>query len=310
MISIVDGKGVPSTSPPMSDTINLGEGITGIAVTGTAAHDTSALQIHDGDACAPAQLIVASEGGKLFGINTDLSTTSGFTLMDRSGSDASYKGVAVVQGATGPLVLAADFHNARIDVFDASFELVSDVSFVVPTLPAGFAPFNVMASGTTIYVAYAMQDAEMADEVAGPGLGLLAAFDTSGKLLGTVKSDSFNAPWGMVMAGSFAEFPNALLVGNFGDGHITAVAPVDITGTTGDIRVLGQLTDGAGAPLMVDGLWGLTFGADVANASPDGLYFASGPEDETHGTFGVIAPMATMPTPTMPPTTTPTMPSM
>jgi uncharacterized protein (TIGR03118 family) len=292
-LSIVDGKGVPSAGKLASDTIDLGEGITGIAVTGVAAGDTKSLQIHgDAGVCAPAQLIVASEDGKLFGINVDLSTTTGFLLMDRSGSDASYKGVAVVQGAKGPMVLAADFHNARIDVFDASFQLVSGVSFVVPSLPAGFAPFNVMAFGTTVYVTYAMQDADMADEVAGPGLGLLAAFDSSGKLLGTVKSDSFNAPWGMAMSRDFAAFPNALLVGNFGDGHITAVAPIDPTGLGGNPTVLGQLMDATAAPVMVDGLWGFTFGADVAGARPDGLYFAAGPDDEMHGMFGVIAPAA------------------
>jgi hypothetical protein len=50
--------------------------------------------------------------------------------------------------------------------------------------------------------------------------------------------------------------------------------------------------DATAAPVMVDGLWGLTFGADVAGARPDGLYFAAGPDDEMHGMFGVIAPAA------------------
>jgi uncharacterized protein (TIGR03118 family) len=295
-LSIVDGNGAPSTGKLVSDAIDLGEGITGIAVTGLPADDVTSLQIHHADGtCAPAQLIVASEDGKLFGVNVDLSTTAGFLLMDRSGSDASYKGVAVVQGKTGPLVLAADFHNARIDVFDAGFGLVTDIAFSVPALPAGFAPFNVMAFGSTVYVAYAMQDADKADEVKGAGLGLIAAFDGSGKLLGTLKSDSFNAPWGMAMSRDFAAFPNALLVGNFGDGHITAVAPIDPTGLGRGMAVQGQLMDGASAPLMVDGLWGLAFGAGVTGARTDGVYFAAGPDDEMHGMFGVIAPAPAAP---------------
>lgn len=304
-LSIVDGNGVASSGKLTSDMIDLGEGITGIAATNLPSSDTTSLQIHAGSACGQAQLIVASEDGKLFAINLDLSTTSGFMVMDRSGSDASYKGVAVIQGQSqgqgqgnsGPLVLAADFHNARIDVFDANFGFVTDVSFVVPSLPAGFAPFNVAVIGSTVYVAYAMQDADKADEVQGAGLGLIAAFDTSGKLLATLKSDSFNAPWGMAMSRDFTAFPNALLVGNFGDGHITAVAPIDPTGLTPDMKVLGQLMDGTGAPLVVDGLWGLTFGADVTNAQPGGLYFAAGPDDEMHGMFGVIAPAAPPPAP-------------
>jgi uncharacterized protein (TIGR03118 family) len=284
-VSIVDGKGAPSTGKLASGKIDLGEGITGVAVTGLPADDKTSLQIRRAGARGPAQLIFASEGGKLYGINLELSTTSGFQLVDRSGVHASYKGVAVVRGAKGPMVLAADFHNARIDVFDASFEIARYVSFVVPKLPQGFAPFNVMAFDDTVYVAYAMQDADKADEVAGPGLGLLAAFDSSGKLLGTLQSDLFNAPWGMAMSRDFAAFPNALLIGNFGDGHITAVAP----GRGRKMTVLGQLMGRTGAPVAVDGLWGLAFGPGVANARPDGLYFAAGPDEEMHGLFGVIA---------------------
>jgi len=294
-ISIVDGKGVPATGKPASGALDLGEGITGIAATGVAAGDMTMFQIHQDNACAAAQLIVASEDGKLFGINPDLTATGGLVVVDRSKVAASYKGVAVVQGSPaphggpagrGPLILAADFHNARIDVFDAGFALVTTPSFTVPGLPAGFAPFNVMAFGNTIYVTYAMQDADKADEVAGAGLGVIAAFDPNGKLLGTLKGAPFNAPWGMAMTTTttgLAAFPGALLVGNFGDGAVTAIDPVHMT-------VLGQLLDATGAPAKVEGLWGLALGDTVRNARADGLYFAAGPEDEMHGLFGVIAP--------------------
>ena len=73
--------------------------------------------------------------------------------------------------------------------------------------------------------------------------GFIAAFDSSGKLLGTVKGDQFNAPWGMAMVTQFAAFPNALGVGNFGDGAITAIDPVKMT-------VLGQPVGATGAPLQ------------------------------------------------------------
>ncbi len=284
-VSIVDGKGVPSTGRLASDAIDLGDAITGVAVTGLPAEDKTSLQIRGAHGRGPAELIFASEGGKLYGINLELSTTSGFQLVDRSGVHASYKGVAVVKGERGLMVLAADFHNGRIDVFDAKWDSAPYVSFVVPKLPQGFAPFNVMAFDDTVYVAYAMQDEDKADEVAGPGLGLLAAFDSSGKLLGTLRSDLFNAPWGLAMSRDFAAFPNALLMGNFGDGRITAVAP----GRGHNMRVLGQLIGKTGAPVTIDGLWGLAFGPGVANARPDGLYFAAGPDDEMHGLFGVIA---------------------
>jgi len=281
-VSIVDGKGVPATGKVASGAIDLGVGITGVVATDVAADDASSFSIHTSDACAPARLIFASETGQLLGVNPELSTTGGFVVVDRSNCDAIYKGVAIVQGASGPLILAADFHNTRIDVFNANFELVTDISFGgAQFLPEGFAPFNVMTFDNTVYVTYAKQDADMEDDVPGPGLGFVVAFNASGEPLGVAKGPLLNAPWGMELARGFGPFPDALLVGNFGDGHVTAI-------DRSTMMVLGQLTDDSGAPIAIDGLWGLSFGAAVTKALPDGLYFAAGPQDETHGLFGVI----------------------
>jgi len=281
-VSIVDGMGKPSTGKIASGALDLGEGITGIAVNDMAS-DSSMFQMHDGNsACMPAKLIFASTHGQLIGVNPDLSTTKGFVLVDRSKDQASYLGVAMLHTASGPMVLAADFFNARVDVFDASFHLVTSVSFKDKDIPAGFAPFNVMVVHDKVFVAFAKQSDDKMDEETGPGLGFVAMFDATGKLQGTIKSDLFNAPWGMAQACNFGPFPNALLVGNFGDGHVTAIDTTNMT-------VLGQLKDSAGAALEVDGLWGITFSDGVANARADGLYFAAGPDDEAHGLFGVIA---------------------
>ena len=81
--------------------------------------------------------------------------------------------------------------------------------------------------------------------------------------------------------GQFGEFTNVLLVGNFGDGRITVFDAVSH-------KVQGQLTADCENPIAIDGLWGITFGADVETARDHGLYFAAGPEDEKHGVFGVI----------------------
>src|SRR5262249_40292694 len=156
----------PASGKVASDMLDLGEGITGVAVNDMAKDNM--FQIHtDTGVCPPAMLIFASEDGTLIGVNTDLSTTKGFVLVDRSGSAASYKGVAVVQGAKAPMVLAADFHNGVIDVFDTTFHLMSDVQFVDDSIPAGFAPFNVMVFNKVVYVMYAQQDDMKKDEVAG-----------------------------------------------------------------------------------------------------------------------------------------------
>lgn len=290
VLSIVDGQGVSSTGAsagaPASGAIALEGGITGIAATGVSPHDTTRFQIHAAGRCGPALLIVASETGKLFGVNPDLSATGGSVVVDRSDTGAIYKGVAVLQrrhDRRGPLILAADFHNARIDVFDASFTLVTQVSFVAHGLPQGFAPYNVMAIDDTVYVTYAKQDADAEDDVAGPGLGYVAAFRTSGELRRLVNGLELDAPWGMVLARRFDSLPPSLLVGNFGDGHITVLEPTTL-------RIRGQLRGTDGAPIAIDGLWGLAFGDGVRQARSDALYFAAGPEDESHGLFGRIVP--------------------
>jgi uncharacterized protein (TIGR03118 family) len=196
----------------------------------------------------------------------------------------------------GVLVLAADFFNGRIDVFDEKFNLVTTPVFSTPaSVPAGFAPFNVAVFNGIVYVTYAQQNAEKNDSVAGPGLGFVVAFDVCGNMLWTAKGEQLNAPWGMALGGDLSLAPGVLLVGNFGDGHITELNPKDGT-------ILGQLMTSASAPVVIDGLWGLaiatTGGAQsVQSAQAGGVYFAAGPEDEAHGAFGVIS----MAAPTAPP---------
>lgn len=282
LVSILDGQGNPATGKVASGQLDLGEGITGVVVNDMTA-DKKIFPMHRGEDCQPAKLIFASTHGQLIGVNPDLDATGGFVLVDRSKEEAAYLGVAIIHTDDGPRILAADFHNARIDVFDADFALVTTLSFVAPEIPAGFAPFNVMAFDDKVFVTYAQQDEDKQEEVIGPGLGFVAVFDTSGTLLGTIKGEQLNAPWGMAMAGKTGPFPGALLVGNFGDGRINAIDLEDMT-------ILGQLMGNANTPIAVEGLWGIAFGAGVSNARPDGLYFAAGPDDEEHGLFGVIAP--------------------
>ncbi len=74
-----------------------------------------------------------------------------------------------------------------------------------------------------------------------------------------------------------------LIVGDFGDGMIHGYNP-----STG--ALVAEFTDPDGTPLVIDGLWGLVFGtkktgSDLSNQ----LYFTAGPEEETHGLFGVLS---------------------
>jgi uncharacterized protein (TIGR03118 family) len=201
---------------------------------------------------------------------------------------ANYKGLALARVGTADFLYAADFHNGKIDVLDSTFQKVTlgasgFETFTDPDLPSGYAPFNVAAIGGKIYVSYALQDADAEDEVAGKGLGFVSVFETNGHFDGRLISQgALNAPWALVQAtADFGDFSNALLVGNFGDGRINAY----------DIQSgaqLGTLSQAAGKPLVIDGLWGLAFGNGVSAGDANSLYYAAGPEDETHGLFGKI----------------------
>ena len=66
---------------------------------------------------------------------------------------------------------------------------------------SGYAPFNVQALDGRIYVAYAKQDAEKKDEVAGPGKGYVDSYTTDGRLSSRLFFHSqLNAPWGLAIA--------------------------------------------------------------------------------------------------------------
>jgi hypothetical protein len=86
-------------------------------------------------------------------------------------------------------------------------------------------------------------------------------------------TNNLNAPWGVVQApASFGTFGGDILVGNFGDGTMSAF---DTTG-----KFLGQLTDSAGNVLVNPRLWDMVFGGGGgANNNPGNLgtlYFTAG----------------------------------
>jgi uncharacterized protein (TIGR03118 family) len=91
-----------------------------------------------------------------------------------------------------------------------------------------------------------------------------------------------NSPWGLALAPStFGEHAGQLLVGNFGSGTIMAF---DAHG-----KFRGLLKGSQECPVTIDGLWGLTFGANGgASGVASDLYFTAGPNGERHGLFGVI----------------------
>jgi uncharacterized protein (TIGR03118 family) len=193
---------------------------------------------------------------------------------DNSAGGAVYKSLALL----GTNLLAANFNSGKIDVYDSNFALTSlGGTFTDPNLPAGLAPHGVHVIGNQIYVAYAMQDTPKHDAVPGAGAGQVDIFDATGNFVSALvaagANNNLNAPWGVVQAPpSFGAFGGDILVGNFGDGTISAF---DTTG-----KFLGQLTNPSGSVLVNPGLWDMVFGGGGgANNNPgaaDTLYITAG----------------------------------
>lgn len=238
-----------------------------------------------------AVFLFATEDGTIAGWNPTVNPASAVTMVDNSPSGAIYKGLAISGSGATARLYGANFHAGTVDVWDGNFAPISG-GFVDPTLPSGYAPFNVQNIGGNIFVAYAQQDALKEDEVAGPGFGYVSMFDPLGAFLGRFASGGvLNAPWGLALAPlSFGAFGGDLLVGNFGDGRINAFDPV-----TGLFQ--GALAQADGTPLEIDGLWGLIFGNGGNGGDPNTLYFTAGIDDETHGLFGSIAVVPVQPVP-------------
>lgn len=225
---------------------------------------------YTGSALSGSLLYLASKDGLISFIDIDVDPTRHYEMIDRGPEDASYTGIAVVDD----LLLVADVHNARLDLFQAAFEPVDAPLFVNPEVPAGFAPFNIAMLDDDVYVTYTHGSAEH---------GYVSAFSHDGQLRWT-SEDAFVAPWGLAIAPpGFGDLEGALLVANHGDGTIAVVDRAN-----GD--VLAQVHDETGSPLAVDGLWGLTTGVGVRSARRDAIYFTAGPAQASHGVFGVIAP--------------------
>jgi uncharacterized protein (TIGR03118 family) len=226
------------------------------------------------------------EDGTISGWAPSLTTGTTIVAVDQSApttpagvsTGAVFKGLALLRDDGAPQLFAADFSQNRVEMFNSQFKQIG--SFTDPSLPPGYAPFNVQALNGKLYVTFALQNQFKHDDVAGAGHGFVDVFDMEGHKIKTLVSGGvLNSPWGLTIAPeSFGKkFEGALLVGNFGDGKINAFDP-----HSG--KFLGTLSSPGGAPISIDGLWALRQG-------PDGsVIFSSGPDGETHGLVGVVRP--------------------
>ena len=182
-----------------------------------------------------------------------------------------------------PFVAVANFNDGSIHTFTNSFEMLAGPgSFRDPNLPAGYAPYGMQVIGNQLFVTYALQDAAKHGPVIGAGNGVVDVFDTQGNFVRRFATGgSLNAPWGIALASAnFGPFSGAILIGNFGDGTVSA-----FDAATGNF--LGQIKDGDGNVIANLGIRGLAFRADGFTDS-NTLFFTAGIENGEGGLFGTI----------------------
>jgi uncharacterized protein (TIGR03118 family) len=251
------------------------------APTGQVFNASSSFNLPTG---GKALFIFDSLSGRIAGWNGAQGTTAAtmFTATD----GAVFTGLAINNNGSGDFLYAADFANGRIDVLNANFALTTlPGTFTDPNLPAGFSPYNIQTVGGKLYVEYAKVDPVTHRPTTTANTGIVDVYDTNGNFLQRLATNThLDSPWGITQApASFGSFGGDILVGNFGDGTISAFDPL-----SGVFQ--GVLSDLSGSPIVNSGLWALNFRATGSGFDSNALFFNAGIHDEADGLFGEITP--------------------
>ncbi|MFI5188513.1 MAG: TIGR03118 family protein [Chitinophagales bacterium] len=227
----------------------------------------------------PAKFIFAGEDGTITAWNGG---NDAGVAADRSKWGAVYKGIAMGNDGTGNFLYATNFKGQKVDVFDSAFNYVADKPFEDKYIPPGYGPFNIRNINGSLYVTYAkLKGPDNEDDQKGPGNGFVDIFTTKGIFVKRFASrGALNSPWGIVQSAmGVGNVPNAILVGNFGDGRINVYSQ--------DGNFIGPLRDNYNHPIQIEGLWAIE--NNVPGGDPNQLFFTAGPDDESHGLFGYLS---------------------
>jgi uncharacterized protein (TIGR03118 family) len=256
--------------------------------TGAVFNGGSDFVVSNGGVSGPSLFLFDGEGGRIRGWNPTVpaaTSTKAFTVVNRSGEGAAFKGLAIASTMHGDFLYATDFANDRVDVFNGMFHQMHWAgAFEDPSLPASYGPFGIQQINGHVFVTFAKHGEDI-DEADGAHLGFVDEFNAHGKWLARVASrGALNAPWGIAWApGNFGRLSGDLLIGNFGDGRINAYA-WSHGHWTWDAVLQGK----NGRPVAIDGLWALQFGNGSVAGAKNSLFFTAGPDGESHGLFGKI----------------------
>lgn len=290
-----DGAAFPSGNPLIVK-IPAPPGAPADAVSSPTAqvfNDTPGFELAPGK---PAQFLFATEDGTIAAWNSAVDPGNARLVVDNSRSGAVYKGMAVAMTSKGPVLYAANFHSGLVEAYDSHFRPIPVADDLRAPLKPGYGPFNIQRLGQRLYVTYAVQDEDAADDVAGPGNGVVRIMTLDGDQTGQeIDGGALNSPWGVAIAPEyFGSFSQTLLVANFGDGVINAY-------DTCTNEWLGTLADANGKTIAIPGLWALRAGNGHTGGEAGVLYFTAGiPGDgdiEDHGLFGSLRPAPPAPPP-------------
>jgi uncharacterized protein (TIGR03118 family) len=258
--------------------------------TGTIQNPTTGFILSNGN---KASFLFATLDGTISGWNGAQIAGGNHALIqvNNSASNAVYTDMALVTNATGTFVLVPNFgQGAKVEAYDSTFKPATLAgSFTDPSTPAGYAPYAVKVLGTQVFVTYMLRTtpsyaagAGTYQEILGTNTGFVSVFDVNGNFVArAVTGGNLNAPWGVAIApANFGIYGGDLLIGNFGDGLITAYNPTTYA-------YLGTVADGTGKAIAYPGLWDI-FIPTAAATIPNSIYFTAGTSGETHGLFGVI----------------------
>jgi uncharacterized protein (TIGR03118 family) len=252
----------------------------------------------------PAMFIFATVNGTISGWGPPATPvvagkSTALLEVDESKNGAVFTGLTWIEFQGHHFLLAANFSQRQIEMFDTNFNRVplSPELFQDDNLPRDFAPYNVQAVSGLVVVTYAKQNANKtgADDNCGEQCGFVDLFNTRGEMVRRLQAGSWLlAPWGVALAPQdFGFFSHDLLIGNRFGGTISAY---DIA--TGNF--LGDLLDANDQPIAINGLWGLEFdnrgsneaGTQATPSTGPALFFAAGINNYANGLFGTLTPVA------------------
>src|ERR1017187_3623292 len=138
-----------------------------------------------------AFFLFATLDGTISGWAPQSNPNDALIAVDSSASGAVYTGLAITSKPSGNLLYAADIANAKVDVYDRNFNLVT--SFTDTTLPPGFTPFGIQDIGGSLYVSFV--------STTGATGGYIDIFQEDGTFVRHLASGKpLNQPWGFAVA--------------------------------------------------------------------------------------------------------------